>query len=209
MILTKNLSFQYSPERPLIQFPDITLKSEENLLVLGKSGIGKTTLLHLMAGLLKPKTGLVSIQNQDLHAMPNKKRDRFIGEHIGLIFQKNYAIRSLNVVENLQARLFFNSQKTKSEKVKSILKQLDLEDHQHKKINQLSEGQLQRLGIGLAVIHDPKLILADEPTSSLDDETCETVMQLLFEQTILQKANLIVITHDQRVKPLFKNVITL
>lgn len=209
MVKTHNLSYQYTPQQEVFQFPDIDLNNEENLLVLGKSGIGKTTLLHLMAGLLKPKTGSVCIQNNELQTMSAKKRDLFIGKNIGMVFQKNYAIRSLNVIENLRARLFFARKKVDHDSLTTLLKQLDLLDQQYKKVNQLSEGQLQRLGIGLSVIHKPKVILADEPTSSLDNYNCKAVLDLLLKQTERQKANLIVITHDQRVKPVFKNVITL
>ena len=94
MIQTHNLSFQHAPTLETLRFPDLLLEREENLLILGKSGIGKTTLLHLLAGLLQPKTGTVNLENIALHSLSAKKRDRFVGQHIGLVFQKNYAIRS-------------------------------------------------------------------------------------------------------------------
>ncbi|RXG11219.1 putative ABC transport system ATP-binding protein [Leeuwenhoekiella aestuarii] len=209
MIQTQNLSFQYSPTLETLRFPDINLGRKENLLVLGKSGIGKTTLLHLMAGLLKPKSGAVTVEGIELQELSVRKRDRFTGQHIGMVFQKNYAIRSLNLLENLEARLYFSEVKVKKEQSHNLLEQLGLTAQKFKKVNQLSEGQLQRLTIALAVVHQPKVILADEPTSSLDDVNCELVMRLLLEQAAQQKANLIVITHDTRIKPLFQNIITL
>lgn len=90
-----------------------------------------------------------------------------------------------------------------------LLTQLNIAECKDKKINQLSEGQLQRLGIALAVVHRPQVILADEPTSSLDDENCQVVMQLLKQQAVQNQANLVVITHDQRIKPMFQNIIRL
>ena len=209
MIQTQNLSFQYSPTLETLQFPDINLEREDNLLILGKSGVGKTTLLHLIAGLLKPKTGSVTVEDVEVQSLSAKKRDRFTGQHIGIVFQKNYAIRSLNVLENLEARLFFAGLKAQKEHVYSLLEQLDLTAQKLKKVYELSEGQLQRLGIALAVVHRPKVILADEPTSSLDAVNCELVMRLLLEQAGQQNANLVVITHDTRVTPLFQNTITL
>ncbi|WP_250432527.1 ABC transporter ATP-binding protein [Hanstruepera flava] len=209
MVRTENLTFKYHQKETVFQFPDIDLNQTENLLILGKSGIGKTTLLHLMAGLLKPSSGTVTITDVNLQSLNSKQLDKFIGENIGLVFQKNYAVRSLNVMENIQARLFFCKKKVDHSAITNLLQQLNIESCKSKKINELSEGQLQRLGIALSVIHEPKLILADEPTASLDDENCQAVMSLLLDQAKKNKANLVVITHDQRVKPLFQNILEL
>lgn len=209
MVKAKNLTFQYNGSDDLFRFPDIKLSDEESLLILGKSGIGKTTLLHLISGLLQPKSGSITIDNVSLQILKNKELDQFVGKHIGLVFQKNYANRSLNVLENLQARLYFSKQKTDKLHIENLLRTLNIIDCKNKKINELSEGQLQRLGIALSVVHQPKIILADEPTASLDDDNCKIVLQLLFQQAKVNKANLIVITHDQRVKPMFKNVLEL
>jgi len=209
MIKTKNLTFQYNSNGDVFHFPDIDLPDEESLLILGKSGIGKTTLLHLIAGLLQPKSGSITIDNVSLQTLKNKKLDQFIGKHIGLVFQKNYANRSLNVIENLQARLYFSKQETDKSHIDNLLKTLNILECKTKRINELSEGQLQRLGIALSVVHQPKVILADEPTASLDDDNCKIVLQLLLQQSKLNNANLIVITHDQRVKPMFKNILEL
>ncbi|WP_418512976.1 ABC transporter ATP-binding protein [Corallibacter sp.] len=209
MIKTENISYQYNTTENILEFPDISLKNQESLLILGKSGIGKTTLLHLMAGLLKPKTGKITIDDVCLQTLSRKQLDLFIGKNIGLVFQKNYAVKSLNVIENIKTRLLFCNKKANDSTISNLLQQLDIEHCKFKKINELSEGQLQRLGIALSVIHEPKLILADEPTASLDDENCKTVMELLLNQASKSNANLIVITHDQRVKPLFQNILEL
>jgi len=115
----------------------------------------------------------------------------------------------LSVIENLQARLFFSKKPRSNQEIEALLQQLDLLEFKKHKINQLSEGQLQRLGIALAVIHNPQVILADEPTSSLDDENCKRVIELLINQAALTNANLIVITHDHRIKSFFQKSITL
>jgi len=193
----------------MFRFPDIHLKAEEDLLILGKSGIGKTTLLHLLAGLLKPVDGNLSIQDTDINTLSASKLDAFRGQNIGLVFQKNYAIQSLSVFENLKARLFFSKQPIKKTAVDGLLNDLGLFDHKHSRPKELSEGQLQRLGIAMSVVHQPKVILADEPTSSLDDDNCNIVIELLKTQAQNNKANLIVITHDHRVKPFFQNSILL
>jgi len=208
MIQTDNLTFQYKKGTHIFSFPNIVLQKHENLLILGKSGVGKTTFLHLLAGLLKPNTGKISIDKVVLNSLSNNKLDKFRGKSIGLVFQKKHAIQSLNVYENLQARLFFSNQPINNTKIETILEQLDLSELKNNKVSQLSEGQLQRLGIALSVIHNPQLILADEPTSSLDNENCKIVIELLKNQAKQTNANLIVITHDHRIKSHFKNTIT-
>lgn len=208
MITTNDLTFQYNTDHSF-EFPNINLKEQENLLILGKSGIGKTTLLHLLAGLLSPNSGDVTINNTTINNLSQSKLDAFRGQNIGLVFQKNLAVQSLSVVENLQARLFFSNKKSDSDKIDNLLQQLNILHCKNSKVNQLSQGQLQRLGIALSVIHNPQVILADEPTSSLDDENCKIVVDLLINQAKQTNTNLIVITHDQRIKSFFQNSITL
>ncbi len=209
MIITENLKFQYNKQESPFNFPDIDLNSNENLLILGKSGIGKTTFLHLLAGLLTPTEGKVVINNTEINSLSQSKLDKFRGEHIGMVFQQKHAVQSLTVVDNLKARLFFSKKTLNDSKIETLLNSLDLLHCKNKKTNEISEGQLQRLGIALAVIHNPQVILADEPTSSLDDDNCKTVIELLIQQAAETKANLIVITHDQRIKSFFSNTITL
>lgn len=209
MIQTESIKFQYKKSKHFFSFPDIALAQNENLLILGKSGIGKTTLLHLLAGLLKPISGNIMIDEVDVTTIKNRELDAFRGKNIGLVFQKKYAIQSLNVYQNLQARLHFSKEPSDIKRIENVLEQLELSEFKKSNVNELSEGQLQRLGIALSIIHNPKLILADEPTSSLDDENCKVVIKLLQKQAQQTNANLIVITHDHRIKPYFKNSITL
>lgn len=209
MIETKDVKFQYHKKSKVFSFPDISLKENENLVILGKSGIGKTTLLQLLSGLLKPSEGKIEINNTDISTLSSGKLDKFRGSKIGLVFQKKYAIQSLSVYDNLKARLFFSGNKVNEDKINDLLKELDLEAYKKAKTTSLSEGQLQRLGVAMSVIHSPKLILADEPTSSLDDENCKLVIDLLINQSAKNKSNLIVITHDKRIKSFFQNTIVL
>jgi putative ABC transport system ATP-binding protein len=209
MIQTENLTYQYKKGTAVFSFPNITLEKGENLLILGASGIGKTTLLHLLAGLLKPVTGEIYIDKVALNSLKNNKLDTFRGENIGLVFQKKHAIQSLNVFDNLKARLLFSNALVSDKKIEIILAQLGLSELKTSKVSELSEGQLQRLGIALSVIHNPQIILADEPTSSLDDKNCKIVIELLQNQAKQTNANLIVITHDYRIKACFQNSITL
>ncbi|WP_237275610.1 ABC transporter ATP-binding protein [Tenacibaculum ovolyticum] len=209
MIQTENLTYQYKKGTAIFSFPNITLEKGDNLLILGESGIGKTTLLHLLAGLLKPVTGKILINKTPINYLKSNKLDEFRGKNIGLVFQKKHAIHSLNVFDNLKARLLFSNAAINKNRIETILEQLGLFELKKSKVRELSEGQLQRLGIALSVIHNPQVILADEPTSSLDDKNCKIVIELLINQAKQTKANLIVITHDHRIKSFFQNSITL
>ncbi len=208
MLKTVDVTFSYTKESSF-SFPDIELNDDQSLLILGKSGIGKTTLLHLLAGILSPDEGSIIINEKDITKINTKKLDAFRGENIGLIFQNTIAISSLTVYENLQARLYFSGINEQREAIEGMLTQLDLVSVKNQKPNTLSTGQLQRLGIALGVIHKPNIILADEPTSSLDDENSELVINLLKTQAKLSNANLIIITHDNRIKSSFSNTLVL
>ena len=210
MIQTDSLQFSYQDTKnQTFYFPDIKLPSEENILILGASGIGKTTLLHLLAGLLPPKSGDICISNTYVNRLTRKQLDYFRGEHIGLIFQRAFFIKSLTLLENLTLRERFSRKKNNHHRRDELIMQLGLSDLLNKRVYQLSEGQQQRLSIALGVIHKPKVILADEPTSNLDDTNCKKVISLLKKEAQICKSNLVIITHDQRVKSHFDNQIIL
>ena len=207
MIKTESLKFSYDGKK-YFDFPDINLDSGENLLIIGNSGIGKTTLLHLLAGILKPESGSINISGTDISKFSDTELDKFRGDNIGIVFQKPHFISSLTINENLKLAQYLSSSKT-SVDAKKILESLNINDKYQQKPNQLSEGEKQRASIALALINSPSLILADEPTSSLDDFNCDNVIKLLKTQAKDHKAQLIVITHDARLKKHFKNNLNL
>ena len=207
MIKTESLKFSYDGKK-YFDFPDINLDSDENLLIIGNSGIGKTTLLHLLAGILKPDSGSINISGTDISKFSDTELDKFRGDNIGIVFQKPHFISSLTINENLKLAQYLSSSKT-SVDAKKILESLNINDKYQQKPNQLSEGEKQRASIALALINSPSLILADEPTSSLDDFNCDNVIKLLKTQAKDHKAQLIVITHDARLKKHFKNNLNL
>ena len=207
MIKTESLKFSYDGKK-YFDFPDINLDSGENLLIIGNSGIGKTTLLHLLAGILKPESGSINISGTYISKFSDTELDKFRGDNIGIVFQKPHFISSLTINENLKLAKYLSSSKTSGD-AKKILESLNIEDKYQQKPNQLSEGEKQRASIALALINSPNLILADEPTSSLDDFNCDNVIKLLKKQAKDHKAQLIVITHDARLKKHFKNNLNL
>ena len=207
MIRTKDLNFKYN-DQASFSFPDINLGKDENLLIIGSSGIGKTTLLHLLAGLLESNSGSINLYGQDISKLTQHQIDKFRGQNIGIVFQKPHFVNSLTVKENLQLAQYLGNKKDQN-RIVDILSSLDILDKENKKPKKLSQGEKQRASIAMAIVNSPKLILADEPTSSLDDENCDRVIKLLKKQASEFKAQLIVITHDNRLKKHFKKSIKL
>ena len=208
MVRTTNLSYAYTNGATL-SFPDIAVDPGAHLLVIGPSGVGKTTLLYLMAGLLPSLQGSISIAGTTLNSLTRRQLDKFRGEHIGMIFQQYHFIKSLNVAENLKLRQHFPKKDIDHTRRLELAERLGLTAHLHQKVNALSQGQQQRLGIALGLIHRPKIIFADEPTSNLDDENCTKVIDLLKEEAEICNSSLLIITHDLRVMSHFQNQVTL
>ena len=208
MIHTKNVVFTYS-KGETFQFPDLNCQPAETLLITGNSGKGKTTYLHLLAGLLLPSSGEIVIENTNTHLLSSKKLDQFRGKNIGLVLQQSHFIASFTVLENIVLASWLVSKKEAESKAIDLLKQLDLESHLHKLPSQLSVGQQQRVSIARALINNPKVVLADEPTSSLDDQNALIVSDLLQTLTKKYNAALLIVTHDSRLKAKFSNQILL
>lgn len=208
MLSISSLTYSFSEEKKL-DYEDWSLKNEEHALILGSSGSGKTTLLHLMAGLLSPTAGRVEINDVDLSALSQTALDEFRGKHLGLVFQKPHLIQSLSVIDNLRLAAFLGNKGSTSEKSYQLLDELGLTDLANRRVHQISQGQAQRVAIARALVNRPKVIFCDEPTASLDDQSCDRVLDLLNQQAERFKASLVIATHDQRIKSSFQNQIIL
>ncbi len=208
MLETKNLSFFYNKDTQF-SFPELKCNSSETLLITGNSGKGKTTLLHLLAGLLRPKKGDIILENTNIGLLSEKELDLFRGKNIGLILQQSHFIASLSVIENVVLASWLANGKKATQKAEKLLEELDLVNQKHKLPSQLSIGQQQRVSIARALINQPKLLLADEPTSSLDDENAMVVANLLEKLAKEYHAALVIVTHDKRLKDKFSNQLNL
>ncbi|MEO1053038.1 MAG: ATP-binding cassette domain-containing protein [Bacteroidota bacterium] len=204
MIAIKNLTYSYDSSNPMA-FPDWSLAAKEHCLILGNSGCGKTTLLHLLGGLLSPKSGEISLAGTQIEKLKGSSIDHFRSKHIGFIFQKAHLINALTVEENLYLAQYLAGIKKNKQRVSEVLESLDMIEKRKSKVYELSQGQAQRVTIARAVLNGPKVILADEPTSSLDDENTSRVIDTLLQQADLNGASLIIATHDQRLKEQIPN----
>lgn len=206
MILTNNLSIKYGHQT--IDFPNLKLKQGEQVLLIGKSGSGKTTFLNLIGGLLTPHSGEVEINGHNIVSISNSKRDKFRGENIGFIFQTPQFIQSLDVENNLLLTQYLVGAYDKNH-IDSLLLKVGLMNRKKAYLNELSEGEKQRISIVRALINKPKIILADEPTSALDDESCNQIIDLLKELSSENNTSLIIVTHDNRLKDKFNQKVEL
>ena len=194
MIEVKGLRYTY-PGSKTIEFDDFTV--DEHCLVLGESGCGKTTLLHLLGGLLRGGNGSITVDNVDIARLSEHELDRFRKDHLGFIFQKNHLITALNVQQNL---LLSTNDPSRADELLDIL---NLSQLRSKRVTALSHGQAQRVAIARALMNKPKVILADEPTSALDDRNCNAVVDLLLNVAKDNQCVLLIATHDVRLKSKF------
>ncbi|MHA4896004.1 ABC transporter ATP-binding protein [Pedobacter sp. PWIIR3] len=204
MVSLKSLSHHYSGSHKL-NFADWQIEEGSKWLLLGASGSGKTTLLHILTGILKPTQGEVNIAGTAIHTLSPKHLDQFRGRHIGIVFQRPHLIKSLTILDNLLMAQSFAGLNRDTTRAITVLKSLGLGGKSDSYPKELSQGQLQRVSIARAVINKPSLLIADEPTSSLDDNNARAVLNLLLEQSESNKATLIIATHDKRVKDAFSN----
>lgn len=201
MISTRGIAHIYGQESEL-HFKDWQIGKGEQWLLLGDSGSGKTTFLHIIAGILPPLKGSVTVNDTSLYSMSAKTRDSFRGKNIGMVFQRPHLLKSLTIAENLQIAQSFAKLPNDKKRIAEILTSLNISEKKNSYPRELSQGQLQRVSIARAVINKPALLLADEPTSSLDNNNAIAVIQLLVSQSIQNDSALVVATHDNRVKDL-------
>jgi lipoprotein-releasing system ATP-binding protein len=208
MISCKNLTFSYQPHKHFV-FPDLQCSNNEALLILGESGTGKTTLLHLMALLLRPEKGQIVVNQQDITPLSVAAAAAVRATQIGIIYQRAHFVSSLTVLDNMLLSNYLGNKSQDKLRAIQLAEQLGFAEHLSKKTNQLSQGEQQRVSIARALMNSPKVILADEPTSNLDDSNCQKVVELLRTQSEQIGASLVVVTHDQRLKDIFSKRIEL
>lgn len=207
LISVQEMDFYYQSDRPVLSIEQFHLKSREKVFLYGPSGSGKTTFLNLSAGVLKPKTGSMKLFGQEVASLSSRSLDRLRGLHMGYVFQSFNLISYLSVIDNIMLPTkLFPKGKTKTEHLEramSYLKRLNLETFAHSPARKLSIGQQQRVAIARAFMATPDLLIADEPTSSLDEDNTEGFMELLIEEVEKKEMGLLFVSHDRRLEKYF------
>ncbi|OJT84203.1 peptide ABC transporter ATP-binding protein, partial [Clostridioides difficile] len=167
--------------------------------IIGSSGSGKSTLLHSIAGVDVPTSGKIYLEGQDVYGQSNEKLAIFRRRQVGLIYQFHNLIPTLNVVENITLPILMDKRKVNQERLNDLLELLGLKERKTHLPNQLSGGQQQRVAIGRALMNAPAVMLADEPTGSLDSKNGQEIIQLLKESHSKYHQTLIIVTHDENI----------
>ena len=199
MLELKNISKTYKPKKgvPVQALKDISLSFEDSGMVflLGKSGSGKSTLLNLIGGLDFADSGEIIIDGKSSKEFKQSDFDSYRNTYVGFVFQEYNILNEFSVGENITLALELQSQKSNSQRLEEVLKEVDLEGYADRKPNELSGGQKQRVAIARAIIKDPKIIMADEPTGALDSETGKAIFDTL--KRLSKDRLVIVVSHDR------------
>ena len=201
MIELKNVTKIYGKKKnqfTALKNVSLNIPTGASVAILGKSGSGKSTLMHAISGLDRPQHGQVIIDGQDILQLKSKHVDEFRAKKIGFIFQSFFVQGNESVIDNVSLPLEIARlpRKKRAHKINTALKAVDLYDKRKNRAKDLSGGQKQRLAIARAIVGDPQIIFADEPTGNLDSETGAKVEELLFDYNKQKSVTLIVVTHD-------------
>lgn len=215
-IALADLKFRYGQGREVLDIPELKIERGARVFLYGPSGSGKTTLLGVVAGVLEANSGHVEVLGRDLVKMKPAERDAFRGSHIGYIFQLFNLIPYLTVEENitLPCRLSAERRRRLNGKdlhraAREVAEHLGIAELLRDDVTKLSVGQQQRVAASRALIGTPELIVADEPTSSLDHDHRERFIQLLFESCREAGSTLVFVSHDRTLMPMFDRALSL
>lgn len=210
MIQLKNVNKYYQSGNEKIHAVrdfSVTFPEKGLAFILGPSGSGKSTLLNLLGGLDNPDSGEILIDDNDLTKLPKKEKTAYLNSYLGFVFQEYNILKDLTLKENISLPLEIQNVKAKKRKelLLKVLDEVELNGLENRKVSQLSGGQKQRIAIARAVIKDPKLIIADEPTGNLDSETSTTIFELF--KKLSQDRLIIIVTHDEESALLYNDML--
>ena len=196
LIALSGLEFAYPNSGPLFRGLALTLEPGRHLALLGASGTGKTTLLRILAGLIPVPDGVLTFDGKPWSTRRDREASAVRNRHLGIIFQNYNLLPNLTVAENLALRLSIAEQAPEPGRAEDLLARVDLVDYLHTPVSRLSGGQQQRIAAVRALITQPRVLLADEPTGNLDDHSAARIIELLADDP---SRTVVVATHDVRV----------
>ena len=202
ILRVENLTKEYGKKDTKVVALDnvsFSIQKGEFVAIVGPSGSGKSTLLHMLGGVDRPSSGKVYIDNTDIYSLNNDELAIFRRRQVGLIYQFYNLIPILNVVENITLPCDLDGVKVDKKKIEDMLNTLGLQNRKNHLPNELSGGQQQRVSIGRAIINNPAIVLADEPTGNLDSKSSREIIDLLRLSNKKYNQTLIVITHDENI----------
>lgn len=207
----QDLRFHYRSGEGEVTVRDLTVQPSESIALIGPSGAGKTTLLRLIAGLLEPLGGTISFAGQNLSQLSSGARREFRLQRMGVVFQDFALLDYLTVAENLVLPQSLAGQATPAHqtRARTLAEKLEVARYWDKRCGELSQGEKQRVAIARALVHEPALVLADEPTASLDGKRKVAAASLLLDDARERNAVLLMVTHDPELLPLFNRVVSL
>jgi ABC-type lipoprotein export system ATPase subunit len=211
LVVTENVGKAYPlPKGVLRVFEglDFVLERGDLVAVMGASGVGKTTFLNLLGALDRPTEGTILLDGEDIHAKGEREKARLRNEKIGFVFQFYHLLPEFTALENVFLPLLIRGleRREASERALAILKEVFLEDKAHQKPSRLSGGEQQRVAVARALVNDPHLLLADEPTGNLDWKSGEAIMGLIQDLHVRRGLSSIVVTHNEKIAAFCRKV---
>lgn len=194
-----------------LQGLDMTIEAGELMAIVGKSGSGKSTFLNMIGGLDKPSAGKLFVDGKDLFKMTGKSLIEYKKRTVGFVWQNNARnlFPYLNSIQNIQVPMIFTSEKKKKEQAQKLLELVGMAHRKHNRLGELSGGEQQRIAIAIALANNPKILLADEPTGSVDKRTADYILDVFRELNSTLKTTIVIVTHDMSLAKKVNRVVSI
>lgn len=213
MLLLRNVKKSFEEpgggRLPILDVDDFQVDAGEQVVLVGRSGCGKTTLLHVIAGISTPDSGEIRVDGRDLARLDEAERDRFRAENIGYVFQSFNLLAGFNALENVLLGMAFSQGRRDTARARELLERVGLAHRQRHKPAQLSVGEQQRVAVARSLANRPRLLLADEPTASVDPKNQQQVIDLIRETCEEEGVALLLVTHAPEIANRFERVVQL